>query len=196
MLSINGTEAIFDLDVVFDGADGMDNTVKGFITNPIDTKDFLIDGTFTANGVLVGDVHYAEFASDTQIVIDTPNGDLSGLISTQGAIAVFISDETDGAGYSGGFVAIPDTTVLFGDWQGSFDGGFNDAQDDLLASGADATGFRNDSARFITLNDINAIVVGDQTITDPTILRLNDNDGQKGYESGIAFWTGGVDAGD
>nr|MCA8834421.1 hypothetical protein [Pseudomonadota bacterium] len=185
ILSINGTEAIFDLDVVFDGADGMDNTVKGFITNPIDTNDLLIDGTFTANGVIEGKVHYAVFADETTPASPAPfNGSLSGLISTDGAVAVFI-----GAGYSGGFVAVPDT-VSFGVWQGSFDGGFNDAQT-LLASGASGTGagFVNNSSRFIELTEDNKILLASiGARVDPTILRLNDTDGQKGYESGIGFF--------
>ncbi|MCA8834185.1 MAG: hypothetical protein K8953_03780, partial [Proteobacteria bacterium] len=108
MLSINGANKEFILTVVFNSAGGMDNTVKGFVANPINANpnDLLIAGTFDANGVLEGDVHFADFASETTPATPAPfNGSLSGLISTQGAIAVFISTATDGAGYAGGFIA-------------------------------------------------------------------------------------------
>ncbi|MCA8835359.1 MAG: hypothetical protein K8953_09775, partial [Proteobacteria bacterium] len=86
----------------------MDNTVKGFVANPINANpnDLLIAGTFDANGVITGDVHFADFASETTPATpDTFNGSLSGLISTQGAIAVFISTATGDTGYAGGFIA-------------------------------------------------------------------------------------------
>ena len=109
MLSINGTDATFQLGVVFDSAGGVDNTVKGFITNPIDANpnDLLIAGTFDAKGVITGKVHFADFTGDveTEIANDDANGSLSGLISTQGAIAVFISKATGDTGYAGGFIA-------------------------------------------------------------------------------------------
>ncbi|MCA8833745.1 MAG: hypothetical protein K8953_01560, partial [Proteobacteria bacterium] len=52
MLQINGTDATFELAVVFNSAGGMDNTVKGFVANPINANpnDLLIAGTFDANG--------------------------------------------------------------------------------------------------------------------------------------------------
>ena len=107
LLNINGTEQAFDLEVVF--SDSADNTVKGFAINPIDTKDFLVDGTFDANGVITGNVHYDEFASDTRLNISAPNGVLSGLIGTDGAVGVFYN--TAGDLYVGGFVVSPDLGI-------------------------------------------------------------------------------------
>ncbi|MCH9664065.1 MAG: hypothetical protein K0U66_10495, partial [Gammaproteobacteria bacterium] len=107
LLNINGTEEAFDLEVVF--SDSADNTVKGFAINPIDTKDFLVDGTFDANGVITGNVHYDDFASDTRLNISAPNGVLSGIIGADGAVGVFYN--TTGDLYVGGFVVSPDIGI-------------------------------------------------------------------------------------
>ncbi|MCA8835129.1 MAG: hypothetical protein K8953_08590, partial [Proteobacteria bacterium] len=158
-------------------------------------KDFLIDGDFTANGVITGDVHLFEFTNDIQTTIATEdaNGDLSGLVGADGAVAVFISDEKGATGYAGGFVAAPDPQASFADWVGGFAGGFNNSQT-LLDVGADVTGFAADTTSFITLNDADKIILANETAIDPTILRLDSTalEGQKGYESGVAFWHGMV----
>ncbi|MCA8834206.1 MAG: hypothetical protein K8953_03885, partial [Proteobacteria bacterium] len=105
MLSINGVSKGFTLTVVFNGSA---NTVDGFVVDAIDTSDFLIAGTFDAKGVITGDVHFDVFADETTPATpDTFNGELSGLIGVDGAVAVFISKATGDVGYAGGFVATP-----------------------------------------------------------------------------------------
>ena len=192
MLSINGTSKELTLTVAFSGSTG---TVDGFVVDAMGAKDFLIDGDFTANGVITGDVHLFEFTNDIQTTIATEdaNGDLSGLVGADGAVAVFISDEKGATGYAGGFVAAPDPQASFADWVGGFAGGFNNSQT-LLDVGADVTGFAADTTSFITLNDADKIILANETAIDPTILRLDSTalEGQKGYESGVAFWHGMV----
>ena len=189
MLSINGTNKELTLTVAFSGSD---RTVDGFVIDAIGAKDLLIDGDFGANGVITGKVHYAEFTNEATPETPAPfNGTLSGLIGVDGAVAVFTSTATGTDGYAGGFVAAPEPQVNFADWTGSFAGGFNNARI-LLDTGVDATGFVADTTSFITLNDADEIVLSNQTITDPTILRLDSaaTDGEYGYESGVAFWKG------
>nr|MCA8835541.1 hypothetical protein [Pseudomonadota bacterium] len=197
MLRVNGLEMAFNFELTFDGTntgtfDGTNGAegTRDFIFNSNTAHWMALEGTFDENGVITGVAHRGPRAQVVSVAVGDFNGTLSGLISAEGAVAVFF-----GAGYSGGFVAAPLDTVNFGDWTRSFDGRFNDAET-LLDSGADATGFSNNTARFITLNTANQIVVsnnlGNQQLTDPTILRLDSAGlaGQNGYESGIAFWHG------
>ena len=102
----------FDLKVTFNtNLDGT-GTVDGFIANLTNSGlDFLIDGEFDAKGVITGGVHFAEFNNDmqTDIADGDHNGILSGIIGSDGAVAVFL-----GTGhvltYSGGFVASAEAT--------------------------------------------------------------------------------------
>ena len=106
----------FDLKVTFNtNLDGT-GTVDGFIANLTNSGlDFLIDGEFDAKGVITGGVHFAEFNNDmqTDIADGDHNGILSGIIGSDGAVAVFL-----GTGhvltYSGGFVASAEATRLIG----------------------------------------------------------------------------------
>ena len=75
---------------------------------------FLLDGTFTANGVIEGTVNYGAFTNGVE---GTPtggratNGILTGIIGQDGALGAFHSNEAEGAtdGYAGGFVATKTT---------------------------------------------------------------------------------------
>ncbi|MGU9963321.1 MAG: hypothetical protein ACNYPD_04355 [Candidatus Halichondribacter symbioticus] len=191
MLSINGVSKGFTLTVVFNGSA---NTVDGFVIDAMGAKDLLIDGDFTANGVITGTTNFAEYTGDDvdgQIIGVAQSGILSGLIGMDGAVAVFTSTATGDAGYAGGFVAAPEPQVNFADWTGSFAGGFNNTQI-LLDTGADVTEFVAGTTSFIPLNANNQIVLSNQTITDPTILRLSDTNTEDAYKSGVAFWHGNV----
>ena len=96
----------FTLDVAFDGTSG---TVDGFHVNVNNGLDFLIDGDFDAQGVISGNVHYAAFTSDLIAQVVSPNGVLSGIIGSGGAVGVFYS--TGSLFYAGGFVAAPTVTA-------------------------------------------------------------------------------------
>ena len=98
----------FSLDVTFDGSNG---TVDGFITNLADTEDLLFDGTFNSVGLITGTVLYYDFAdeNDPSNNAPAPNGVLSGIIGTDGAVGVFYN--TAGDLYVGGFVVSPDLGI-------------------------------------------------------------------------------------
>ena len=100
-------EVDFTLDVTFDGTTGT-GTVKAFLVDGLGVNDFIIDGRFDASGVITGDTHLMEFNNDMQTSISNPNGILSGIIGSDGAVGVFHGT----SGYSGGFVAIPTATGL------------------------------------------------------------------------------------
>ncbi len=105
----------FTLAVTFDGTTGR---LDVFLTDVKKEVDFLIDGEFDANGVITGDVHYAEFDGNVSTATADRNGTLSGIIGSGGAVGVFHSN-TDETAYRGGFVAVPDT-VAYADWVSSF----------------------------------------------------------------------------
>ncbi len=73
---------------------------------------FLLDGTFTPNGVISGTVNYGEFTGGVEA---TPagnratNGILTGLIGQDGALGAFHSNESETSGYAGGFIATKPT---------------------------------------------------------------------------------------
>ena len=54
-LGFNAFVIDFTLAVTFDGTDG---TVEAFIENISSSRDFSIDGSFDANGLITGKVHY------------------------------------------------------------------------------------------------------------------------------------------
>ena len=102
----------FTLAVTFGGTTG---AVDGFLIDVKQTLDFLIDGEFDANGVITGDVHYANFTSETNPTPPTTfNGTLSGIIGSGGAVGVFHSNADEEDSYRGGFVAIPTATGPLG----------------------------------------------------------------------------------
>ena len=106
-------EVDFTLDVTFDGTTGT-GTVKAFLVDSLGGNDFIIDGRFDAKGVITGDVHLAEFENDVQtdIADGDHNGILSGIIGSDGAVAVFLS--TGALAYEGGFIASAEATRLIG----------------------------------------------------------------------------------
>ena len=99
-------ESDFDLNVTFSG--GADGRISAFIADVSGNKDFNIDGTFGASGVLLtgSRVYYGELPNSVQSEVSTEgaNGDLSGIIGQNGAIGVFVSDNNEDL-YAGGFVA-------------------------------------------------------------------------------------------
>ena len=102
----------FTLAVTFGGTTG---TVNAFLTDILGNIDFSINGRFGANGVITGGVHYSSITHPT--IPNSFNGTLSGIIGSDGAVGVFHSAAV--GGYSGGFIAVPDT-VNTGDWVSSF----------------------------------------------------------------------------
>ena len=72
------------------------------------TTHFLLDGTFTAEGVIEGTVNYGAFTGGVET---TPaggratNGILTGIIGQDGALGAFHSNESETSGYAGGFIA-------------------------------------------------------------------------------------------
>ena len=111
-LQVTSNSKDFDLKVTFGGTTG---TVKAFIPNIEGVKDLSINGRFGANGVITGGVHFASATHPTSP--NSFNGTLSGIIGQDGAVGVFHSAAV--GGYSGGFIAVPDT-VNAGDWLSSF----------------------------------------------------------------------------
>ena len=83
-------------------------TIKAFV--PSGSNHFLLEGDFTANGVITnGTVNYGIFAGGVETapaaVTRGANGILMGLIGQDGALGAFHSDENETNGYAGGFVA-------------------------------------------------------------------------------------------
>ncbi len=85
---------------------GGTNTINAFVASG--SNHFLLDGTFTAEGVIEGTVNYGAFTGGVE---GTPaggrgtNGILTGLIGQDGALGAFHSNESETSGYAGGFVA-------------------------------------------------------------------------------------------
>ncbi len=101
-----GTATSMTLHVVY--ADGGNTRVINAFVPVSGNNHFLLDGTFTANGVISGTVNYGVFTGGVE---DTPaggrgtNGILTGLIGVNGALGAFHSTATGTDGYAGGFVA-------------------------------------------------------------------------------------------
>ncbi len=75
---------------------------------PSGDNHFLLEGTFTAEGVISGDVNYGAFTggeASTPANSRGTNGTLTGLIGQDGALGAFHSTATGSDGYAGGFVA-------------------------------------------------------------------------------------------
>ncbi len=93
------------LDVTYGGGT---NTIKAFVASG-STDHFLLEGNFTANGVISGTVNYGIFTITGGVESTTrpTNGILTGLIGQDGALGAFHSNEAEGAtnGYAGGFIA-------------------------------------------------------------------------------------------
>ena len=103
--------ADISLNVTFSGSAGF---INAFETN-INTggsgnslKDFYIVASFNDKGVITTDANFVYYGevTDDDAVTNTPttNGRLSGIIGQDGAIGVFVSNDTE-ALYTGGFVA-------------------------------------------------------------------------------------------
>ncbi len=85
---------------------GSTNSVNAFVASG--SNHFLLDGTFTAEGIIEGTVNYGGFTGGVKT---TPaggrgtNGTLTGIIGQDGALGAFHSTATGANGYAGGFVA-------------------------------------------------------------------------------------------
>ncbi|MCA8833709.1 MAG: hypothetical protein K8953_01375, partial [Proteobacteria bacterium] len=108
-----GANARFDTDFTF-AVDFVNNSFSATINDTDANNDYYLSGSYTADGVMVGQVNHSEDASD----LTTKNGILTGLIGSDGAVAAFVSndDDTDkntidggtgATGFAGGFVARP-----------------------------------------------------------------------------------------
>ncbi|MCH9666029.1 MAG: hypothetical protein K0U41_09325, partial [Gammaproteobacteria bacterium] len=108
----------FTLDITF-GA-GSTGTVEAFVHSNSNFY-YLLKGKFDSNGVISGTVARDHFLNHDKK--GDPDGILTGLIGTEGAVGAF----TGNYHYSGGFVAVPEEDVLFdpnvkfSDWVRSFD---------------------------------------------------------------------------
>ncbi|MCA8833651.1 MAG: hypothetical protein K8953_01080 [Proteobacteria bacterium] len=107
--TIIGTEVMAEVDMMLDVTyTGGTNTITSFVASG--DNHFLLDGTFTAEGVIGGTVNYGVFTGGDKT---TPangratNGMLTGLIGQDGAVGAFHSTATGTNGYAGGFVARP-----------------------------------------------------------------------------------------
>ena len=91
---------------------------------------FHLNGSYDANGAITnGTVNYGQFNANTRTPTANrqPNGVLTGIIGQAGAIGVFISDATGNTGFTGGFIAVPNTVLgadtvaaNYNDWIRSF----------------------------------------------------------------------------
>ncbi len=107
-------------------------TVKAFVFSA--NSDFYkISGTYNNQGFITGRVDRGTFNNNDENSPRTiSSGKLRGLIGTEGALGVFISNARTG-GYSGGFVASPTASpsrnVTYSDWLR----GFNNPLDNVAA---------------------------------------------------------------
>ena len=85
---------------------GNTRVITAFV--PSGDNHFLLEGTFTPNGVIEGTVNYGAFTGGVE---GTPaggrgtNGTLTGIIGQDGALGAFHSTATGTNGYAGGFIA-------------------------------------------------------------------------------------------
>ncbi len=128
----------FELRINFGAGNGA-GTLNAFVRSQhVNTYHYRINGVFDDNGVITGAVELGNFGGQDAALPThgRKSGELRGLIGEEGAIAVFISDENNFNGFSGGFVATPDLTgvvsaapvadtspnrVTTSDWLESFD---------------------------------------------------------------------------
>ena len=84
---------------------GGTNTIKAFVASG--SNHFLLEGEFTAEGVIEGTVNYGVFTGgvETAPVDASTNGILTGIIGQDGALGAFHSNESETSGYAGGFIA-------------------------------------------------------------------------------------------
>ena len=84
-------------------------TVDAFVQRGVGNQFFHIDGNYDSKGIITGTVNFGTFLhNDRSSPTGTNNaGTLAGLIGQEGAVGAFISNQTGGGGYAGGFVARP-----------------------------------------------------------------------------------------
>ncbi|MCA8835423.1 MAG: hypothetical protein K8953_10100, partial [Proteobacteria bacterium] len=107
----------FELKVTFGDTPDAAGSVEAFV-NQSGNNYYHLEGTYDSNGAIKGTVDFGAFSGDSNIDAQTPmgarapndRGTLTGLIGHEGAVGVFISNETRAVGdtgYAGGFVARP-----------------------------------------------------------------------------------------
>ncbi len=102
-----GVDKDFVLEVDFSN-----KTVDAFVQRG-GNQFFHIDGNYDSKGIITGRVNFRTFSNNDR---SSPTGTnnaatLAGVIGTEGAVGAFISNQTGGGGYSGGFVARPANTA-------------------------------------------------------------------------------------
>ena len=176
---------------------------------------FLIEGNFNASGVITGTTNFGKFEVDGAGNISTSratNGVLTGLIGEHGAVGAFISnpvsDNEPSTGdrnfvYAGGFAVAPqeEETITpevplsytygtdmatYSDWVDSFTSGDNAGQT-LNDSGVTTDSNFNLGGHYIKLDGSDDIVINTNTTLATEIFRLNETNGEDGYESGFAY---------
>ena len=106
VIGIDDDEYPTEFTITFTGAGGK---IEAFASDIRSDYDLLIAGIFDTSGVISGNTHYAEFTDENDRVLPSnPNGALSGLIGSDGAVGGFYSVEPLFGHYTtGGFVACP-----------------------------------------------------------------------------------------
>ncbi|MCA8834967.1 MAG: hypothetical protein K8953_07750, partial [Proteobacteria bacterium] len=116
-------EVDFNADISVDRSVG---SIEAFVVQQAGVSYYHLTGTYDANGVIKGDVDFGSFRDGlpTMPLGNRISGTLRGLIGAEGAIGAFIADST---GYSGGFIAVPNTVLgadtvaaNYNDWIRSF----------------------------------------------------------------------------
>ncbi len=103
----------FTLTVNF-GAGDQAGTISGSVDFSSDYNsynkggEYSLNGSFNDNGLITGNVTRSTTSvSVGRVTTLKSNATLTGLIGQEGAVGIFISDEKESSGYSGGFVARP-----------------------------------------------------------------------------------------
>ncbi len=119
----NTTTTDFTLEIDF-----ANSRIEAFVARG--AERFHLNGSYDANGAITnGTVNYGQFNANTRTATANrqPNGVLTGIIGQAGAIGVFLSNATGNAGFTGGFVAVPNAVlgadtvaVNYNDWIRSF----------------------------------------------------------------------------
>ncbi len=187
----------FTLTVTFGTVSGVPDSagsIEAFVSTSGIDRRFLLAGTYDNKGVITGTVLAGLFNNDDKSNPSaTINGTLTGLIGQAGAVGAFISNAAN-YNYAGGFVAsLPDDTANLADWTASFaTGGFNAAQDNLFAAGADVTTIPSGTGRFIQWSDTRDFTpgVGLGKFSADTLLLNNEANNGIGFRYNVSDTAG------
>lgn len=181
-------ESDFTLEIGFNANGG---TIQAFVPSAsvTDTYFLYLDGSFDNTGRIDGTTNFARFAGDVRdgATTDDSTGTFNGIIGSQGALGVFLSD-SDGANnsYGGGFVARDVPPADYATWAQTVD---------LRAGGA--SGF-DEPSNFIQggTEANNGLDLGSQvTRGKSTTSAINTNEGfaiARGTSNGNIFYYSGI----